>query len=150
MTEEVPAGGRFHRERLSAVIAAIAGFLVINSSNFGACVGDVGSRSCLVGDTIVTNEQTLLLVYTPLVFAPVAYLVAALLPKWRGPLRFASQVIMVGAGLSLLASGLAVLRWGAGQAAVVAFVVGLAGLFIGAGSWWARQQEIQQEQQLDP
>ncbi len=145
MTEEAPAGARFHRERLSAVIAAIAGFLVINSANFGACVGDVGSRSCLVGDTVVTNEQTLLLVYTPLVFAPIAYLTAALLPKWRGPLSFTSQVIMVGAAFSLLAAGFIVLGWGAGQAAVVAFVVGIAGLFLGVGSWRTRQQEAQQK-----
>jgi hypothetical protein len=141
VTEEAPAGARFHRERLSAVIAAIAGFLVINSSNFGACVGEVGSRRCLVGDTIVTNEQTLLLVYTPVVFAPIAYLAAAVLPKWRAPLGFTSQVIMVGAALSLLGAGVVVLRWGAGQAAVVAFVVAIAGLFIGVGSWRARQLE---------
>ncbi|MDH3730462.1 MAG: hypothetical protein OES13_05000 [Acidimicrobiia bacterium] len=141
MTEEEPAVARFHRERRSAVIAAIAGFLLINSSNFGACAGEVGSRSCLVGDTIVTDEQTLLLVYTPLVFAPIAYLVAALLPKWREALSFTSQVIIVGAGMSLVAAGLVVLRWGAEQAAVVAFVVAVAGVFIGIGSWRTSHRE---------
>lgn len=137
MTDEGP---RFHRERWSSVIAAVAGFLLINGTNYGACIGDAGSRSCLIGDTVVSDEATLLLAYTPLVFAPVAYLVAALMPVWRQPLGRGSQIVMVVAALSVVASGLAVMGWGAGTGAVVAFVVAAAGLIIGLGSWRARQQ----------
>jgi hypothetical protein len=121
------------------MIAAVAGFLIINATNYGACIGDAGSRSCLIGDTVVSDETTLLLVYTPLVFAPVAYLVAALVPVWRQPLGLGSQIVMIVAALSVVASGFAVLGWGAGTGAVVAFAVAAAGLVIGIGSWRKRQ-----------
>ena len=132
----------FHRERLTTVITAFAGFFIINASNFGACAGEAGDRSCVVGDTLVTDEQTLLLVYTPLVFGPFIYLMAAFLPKWRYRMGLASQLWLIVAGLSLIASGFVVLGWGATQPAVVAFLVGGSGLVIGFGSWRARQQDF--------
>jgi hypothetical protein len=73
------------------------------------------------------------------VFAPVAYLVAGLVPVWRQPLGIGSQVVMVAAALSVVASGWAVLGWGAGTGAVVAFAVAGAGLVIAVGSWRARR-----------
>lgn len=139
---DVPKGRRFHRERVTTLITAFAGFFIINASNFGACAGEAGDRSCLVGNTLVTDEQALLLVYTPLVFGPLIYLMAALLPRWRNRMGLASQLWLVVAGLSLIASGFAVMGWGATQPAAVAFLVGAAGLFIGMASWRARQEAV--------
>ncbi len=117
----------------------MAGFFLINSADFGVCSDDADVRACLIGDTVVTDAQTLFLVYTPLLFAPIAFVVAGVAPRWAEPLGLGSQIALVVAGLTLVASGFTVLNWGAGPAAAVAFLVGAAGAYVGVRSWRAQR-----------
>ena len=141
MTDPVPQSGRrFHVERWSAVIAAVAGFVIINTADFGVCSSEGGSSVCVIGDTVVTETSTLFLVYTPLIFGPIAYLIAGVTPVWRQPMGLGAQIIMVATGLSIIASGFAVMGWGSGTGALVAFIVGGVGVYLGIRSWRDRQR----------
>ena len=130
---------RFHIERWSGLIFAVAGFVVINSADFGTCASTDGASVCVVGETVVSDTSTLFLVYTPLIFGPLIFLLASVMPRWRQPLGLGAQIVMVVTGLTIIASGFVFMGWGAGTGGLVAFAVGGVGAYLGVRSWRARQ-----------
>ena len=131
---------RFHLERLSMLLLAIGELVLMSFGDLGAECSDVGSVvRCQVGDTIVTDRDLLFLTFTPLVFGPLVFLIAAVTPKWREPLGLGAQVAVVVAGLSIAAAAFVMLSWGASGGAVVGFLVGGTGVYMAFRSWRARQ-----------
>lgn len=129
---------RFHIQRWSLVITAVAGFILINGSDFGACTGEAEELSCVIGDTLVSDRTALFLAYTPLLFGPLAYLVAGLTPVWRQPIGLGGQIVTAVAALAMAGSGFAVLAWGAGGAALAALLVAAAGFYMAIQSYRTR------------
>ena len=122
------------------VLLAIGGLVLMSFGDLGADCSDLGSAvRCRVGDTIVTDSDLLFLTFTPLVFGPLVYLIAAVTPRWREPLGLGAQVVVVVTGFSIVAASFMMMGWGASGGAVVGFLVGGTGVYMAFRSWRARQ-----------
>ena len=122
-------------------IGAGQGLVLLSFGDLGSECSDVGEVvRCRIGNTDVTDRALLLLTFTPLVFGPVVYLVAAITPKWREPLGLGTQVFVVVTGLSIMAAGFMLMGWGSTTGAIIALAVGGAGIYMAFRSWRARQE----------
>ena len=131
----------FHLERLSMVLLAIGGLVLLSFGDLGSECSDIGEEvRCRIGNTDVTDRELLLLTFTPLVFGPLVYLIAAVTPRWREPLGLGAQIFVVVTGLSIVAAGFMLMGWGSSTGAIIALAVGGAGIYMAFRSWRARQE----------
>jgi len=124
------------------LLLAIGGLVLLSFGDLGSDCSQVGEVvRCEIGDTVVTDRDLLFLTFSPLVFGPLVYLVASVVPKPKEPLGLGGQITTLVTGLSIVAASFMLLSWGATTGAIIALAVGGTGAYMAFRSWRLRQDQ---------